>query len=109
MDLVGHPALHPLQLGRKLLSDSSLSTGATVAYAFVCVGLVLFSGVMSGLTLGLLSLDKWAALEGCGALRDGLAACPPPPAWRAGSAAATLVDVCDFSIGDQHHLLRIMY
>jgi len=34
-----------------------LSTSETLGYIFLCVGLVCMSGLMSGLTLGLLSLD----------------------------------------------------
>jgi hypothetical protein len=44
-----------------LSSDSSnaahLSPSQVVGYSFLCSALVLFSGLMSGLTLGLLSLD----------------------------------------------------
>lgn len=49
-----------LAAGRRLLFEesSSLSTGTTIGYAFICVALVIFSGMMAGLTLGLLSLDK---------------------------------------------------
>jgi hypothetical protein len=35
-----------------------LSKEEEVGYAFLCAGLVLFAGLMSGLTLGLLSLDE---------------------------------------------------
>jgi len=44
---------------RALLSeDHSLSSGATAVYIVICVLLVCFAGMMAGLTLGLLSLDK---------------------------------------------------
>ncbi len=35
-----------------------LTAGQKIGYAFLCAGLVLFAGLMSGLTLGLLSLDR---------------------------------------------------
>lgn len=35
-----------------------LSPSTKLGYAFLCVALVLFAGLMSGLTLGLLSLDR---------------------------------------------------
>ncbi|KAL4420313.1 hypothetical protein ABPG77_010218 [Micractinium sp. CCAP 211/92] len=41
-----------------LLEDNSLSSGATAVYIIVSVLLVVFAGMMAGLTLGLLSLDK---------------------------------------------------
>jgi hypothetical protein len=39
-------------------SGDQLTGSQRVGYAFLCTGLVLFSGLMSGLTLGLLSLDR---------------------------------------------------
>lgn len=60
-------SLAAVSMGRRLLSGSSLSTGGTIGYAFICVGLVIFAGMMAGLTLGLLSIDKSEA-----------AAAPPP-------------------------------
>ena len=35
-----------------------LDTSTKIGYSFLCVALVLFAGLMSGLTLGLLSLDR---------------------------------------------------
>jgi hypothetical protein len=35
-----------------------LSASLKVGYAILCVGLVVFGGLMSGLTLGLLTLDR---------------------------------------------------
>jgi hypothetical protein len=35
-----------------------LSSSTKLGYGFLCVALVLFAGLMSGLTLGLLSLDR---------------------------------------------------
>eukprot|EP00887_Chlorella_sp_A99_P002918 scaffold6.g2918.t1 len=57
-----------LAAGRRLLFEesSSLSTGTTIGYAFICVALVIFSGMMAGLTLGLLSLDKCAWCQQAG-------------------------------------------
>lgn len=63
----------PLLAGRKLLTDAlsqefgtaraltegeALSAGTTAGYVVLCVVLVIFSGIMAGLTLGLLSLDQ---------------------------------------------------
>lgn len=36
----------------------SLPQATAIGYSFLCTGLVLFSGICSGLTLGLLSLDR---------------------------------------------------
>lgn len=36
---------------------ASLTASERVGYSFLCAGLVAFSGICSGLTLGLLSLD----------------------------------------------------
>ncbi|KAL4434431.1 hypothetical protein ABPG75_000872 [Micractinium tetrahymenae] len=41
-----------------LIEDHSLSSGAAAVYIIVSVLLVCFAGMMAGLTLGLLSLDK---------------------------------------------------
>ena len=38
--------------------DPPLSPHATAAIIAICIALVLFAGVMAGLTLGLLSLDR---------------------------------------------------
>ena len=35
-----------------------LDAPTKIGYSFLCVALVLFAGLMSGLTLGLLSLDR---------------------------------------------------
>ena len=35
-----------------------LDASTKIGYSFLCVALVLFAGLMSGLTLGLLSLDR---------------------------------------------------
>ena len=45
---------------RRLLAENahSLSAGETAGYIILCVFLVIFAGMMAGLTLGLLSLDK---------------------------------------------------
>lgn len=40
------------------MTQGHLSSSTRVGYGFLCVGLVLFSGCCSGLTLGLLSLDR---------------------------------------------------
>lgn len=63
----------PFLAGRKLLTDAlnpefgtaralseggALSPGTTAGYVVLCVVLVIFSGIMAGLTLGLLSLDQ---------------------------------------------------
>ena len=46
-------------LGRRMLGeDHSLTPGAEAAYIIVSVLLIIFSGLMAGLTLGLLSLDR---------------------------------------------------
>jgi hypothetical protein len=50
--------------------SSELSPSQRVGYSFLCAGLVLFSGLMSGLTLGLLSLDR-VDLEVRGACQAG--------------------------------------
>lgn len=39
-------------------SASTLTASQRAGYSVLCTGLVLFSGLMSGLTLGLLSLDR---------------------------------------------------
>ncbi len=41
-----------------LRSEGDLSPEATVAFIVISVVLVIFAGIMAGLTLGLLSLDK---------------------------------------------------
>ena len=44
---------------RLLLSgEGTLSPGAVAGYIIVSIFLVIFSGTMAGLTLGLLSIDK---------------------------------------------------
>lgn len=44
---------------RLLLGDEEpLSSGMKTLYIFICIFLVVFSGMMAGLTLGLLSLDR---------------------------------------------------
>jgi len=45
-----------------------LDAPTKIGYSFLCVALVLFAGLMSGLTLGLLSLDR-VELEVRGAAR----------------------------------------
>jgi hypothetical protein len=44
---------------RALMADEphALPASLRVGYGFLCAGLVVFAGLMSGLTLGLLSLD----------------------------------------------------
>ena len=45
--------------GRRMASlGEDLSASTKIGYSFLCVALVLFAGLMSGLTLGLLSLDR---------------------------------------------------
>jgi hypothetical protein len=47
---------------RKLLLDAhSLSSGQQTAYIIVSIVLVIVAGLSSGLTLGLLSLDRWVS------------------------------------------------
>ena len=46
--------------------DGDPSPRATAAIIAICIALVLFAGIMAGLTLGLLSLDRQGA--GCPAL-----------------------------------------
>jgi len=50
----------------------SLPTSQKIGYGFLCAGLVLFSGLMSGLTLGLLSLDRVELEARGGGRRSGL-------------------------------------
>lgn len=46
--------------GRLLLGEQEpLSSGMTTLYIITCILLVIFSGMMAGLTLGLLSLDRY--------------------------------------------------
>lgn len=45
-----------------LRDDEELSPGEEVALTAISVGLVVFAGLMAGLTLGLLSLDRWVLL-----------------------------------------------
>ncbi|PRW58116.1 DUF21 domain-containing protein [Chlorella sorokiniana] len=55
---VGHEGM-ALHAARRLLSEGgSLSSGQTAVYIVISVLLVIFAGMMAGLTLGLLSLDK---------------------------------------------------
>ena len=44
--------------GRMATLGDNLSASTKIGYSFLCVALVLFAGLMSGLTLGLLSLDR---------------------------------------------------
>ena len=54
----------PLHLARRLLSEGGeLSSGQTAVYIIISVLLVIFSGMMAGLTLGLLSLGEPAARQ----------------------------------------------
>lgn len=45
-----------LCLGRRCMEEESVTGGALFGYSFLCIFLVLFGGLMSGLTLGLMSL-----------------------------------------------------
>ncbi|KAL6775935.1 hypothetical protein ACKKBG_A19145 [Auxenochlorella protothecoides x Auxenochlorella symbiontica] len=45
-------------VARVLEEAEPLSPGMTTAYILLCIVLVIFSGIMAGLTLGLLSLDR---------------------------------------------------
>lgn len=44
---------------RQLIEGGPLSSGEEIAYIFICIGLVIGSGIAAGLTLGLLSMDRY--------------------------------------------------
>lgn len=54
----GHPAGGGAADALDLQSEGDLSPETTVAFIVISVFLVIFAGLMAGLTLGLLSLDK---------------------------------------------------
>lgn len=59
MERTGTTGLHPWTARKLLLDSHSLTSGQQTAYIIVSILLVIVAGLSSGLTLGLLSLDRW--------------------------------------------------